>query len=203
MQQPSPESLRAALDSVFRSSAYDWRPDDPAIAAVARWWRSLVAWIGGLRDASPYLYRALVAVLVVALVAVLGHALWVLVRTIRGATEPADRTAEAVSGPRRDAAWYLGSADALAAEGRFGEALQRAFVGLALGLDARGLVQYQPSRTPAEVARDARLAEPDRERLRGLVRTLYATAFGGARCGPDEYQAWRAQADGEWHAAGH
>jgi hypothetical protein len=197
------DSLRAALDSVFRSPLYDWQPDDAAVSAVVRWWRSLIAWIGGLRDASPVLYRVFVAVLVVMLAAVLGHALWVFIRTIRGAAEPEDATAPTAAAIRRDAGWYLSSADTLAAEGRFREALQRAFVGLALGLDAQGLVQYQPSRTPAEVAREARLADADRERLRGLVRTLYATAFGGARCGADEYRAWRAQADGEWHAAGH
>ena len=203
MQQVSPDSLRAALDSVFRSPQYDWRPDDATVAAVVRWWRSLIAWIGGLRDASPFLYRALIVLLVVALAAVLAHALWVLVRTIRGAAETADGNGPVVAGTSRDAAWYLGSADALAAEGRYAEALQRAFIGLALGLDARGLVQYRPSRTPAEVAREARLADADRERLRALVRTLYACAFGGAPCGPAEYRAWRAQAGGDWHAAGH
>lgn len=202
MQQSSPDSLRVALDSVFRSPAYDWRADDPAVAAVVRWWRSLIAWIGGLRDASPLLYRALIVLLVVALAAVLAHALWVLIRTIRGAADPADGSIEPVPGIRHDAGWYLDSADALAAEGRFTDALQRAFVGLALRLDAQGFVQYQPSRTPAEVAREARLADRDRDRLRGLVRTLYATAFGGAPCGPEDYRAWRAQAQEEWHAAG-
>jgi len=202
MPQVAPDSLRAALDSVFRSPRYDWRPDDAAVAAVVRWWRSLIAWIGGLRDASPLLYRALIVLLVVALAAVLAHALWVLVRTVRGAAETSDGGVPAEPATRRDAAWYVGSADALAAEGRYAEALQRAFVALALGLDARGLVQYQPSRTPAEVAREARLADADRERLRSLVRTLYACAFGGAPCGPDEYRAWRAQAVGDWRAAG-
>lgn len=202
MQQPSPDSLRAALDSVFRSPAYDWRADDPAVAAVVRWWRSLIAWIGGLRDASPLLYRAFIVLLVVALVAVLAHALWVLVRTIRGAASPADRSMEPATSLRRDAGWYLHSADALAAEGRYTDALQRAFVGLALRLDAQGLVQYLPSRTPAEVAREARLDDRGRDRLGALVRTLYATAFGGAPCGPEDYRAWRAQAQEEWHAAG-
>ena len=61
MQQASPDSLRAVLDSVFRSPAYDWRPDDAALSTVVRWWQALIAWIGGLRDASPLLYRALFA----------------------------------------------------------------------------------------------------------------------------------------------
>jgi hypothetical protein len=203
VQQASPDSLRAVLDAVFRSPDYDWRPDDAALSTVVRWWQALIAWIGGLRDASPLLYRALIVLLALALAAVLAHALWVLIRTIRGAADPAERLGEPAAPVRRDAGWYLRSADALAAEGRFAAAIQRAFVALALGLDARGLVQYQPSRTPAEVAREARLADPDRERLRGLVRTLYATAFGGAPFGPDDYRAWRAQAEEDWRAAGH
>lgn len=201
--QAAPDSLRAALDSVFRSPKYAWRADDPALAAVARWWRALLDWIAGLRDASPIGYRLFIAALVLVLLAVIGHALWVLVRTIRGAAQAADATSPLAPVTRRDAAWYARSADALAAEGRFAEALQRAFVGLALALDTRGLLSYHPSRTPAEVAREARVRAEDRERLRALVRTLYAAAFGGAPCGPEDYRAWRTLADQEWHAPAH
>ena len=201
--QVATDSLRAALDSVFRSPKYAWRAEDPALAAVARWWRALLDWIAGLREASPIAYRVFIAVLVLLLLAVIAHALWVLVRTIRGAAQAADSTTAPAPVARRDAGWYARSADALAAEGRFAEALQRAFVGLALTLDTRGLLSYHPSRTPAEVARDARVGADDRDRLRALVRTLYAAAFGGAPCGPEEYRAWRTLADREWHASAH
>jgi hypothetical protein len=81
-----------------------------------------------------------------------------------------------------------------------GDALQLAFVGLALTLDARGLLRYHPSKTPAECVRDARLAGDDRERLRELVRSLYAHAFGGRPCGSEEYRRWRGVIAGPWHA---
>lgn len=202
MQAPA-DSLRAVLDSVFRAPKYAWREETEAFAMVARWWRALIGWIAGLREANPLGYRLFVAALVLLLVAVLAHAVWVLVRTIRGAREAADSTAAPAGALRRDGAWYLRSADMLAAEGRFAEALQKAFVGLAFTLDGRGLLTYHPSRTPAEVARDARVRAEDRERLTTLVRTLYASAFGGAPCGADDYRAWRELAGREWHAAAH
>ena len=201
--QVASDALRAALDSVFRSPRYAWRADDPALATVARWWRALLDCIAGLRDASPLGYRIFIASLVVVLLAIIGHALWVLARTIRGAARAADSTEPLAPVARRDAAWYIRNADALAAEGRYADALQRAFIALALTLDRRGLLSYHPSRTPAEVAREARVRAEDRERLRALVRTLYAAAFGGAPCGPADYRAWRALADQDWHAPAH
>ena len=58
--------------------------------------------------------------------------------------------------PRRR--WYYREADRAAAEGRINEALQLAFVGLALTLEAQGLLRYHPSKTPAECAREADLS---------------------------------------------
>jgi hypothetical protein len=79
-------------------------------------------------------------------------------------------------------------------------ALQLAFVGLALTLEAQGLLRYHASKTPAECARDARLAREDRERLRRMVRTLYGHVFGGQPYGPDDYRRWRADVGAPWHA---
>jgi hypothetical protein len=76
-------------------------------------------------------------------------------------------------------------------------------VGVALTLEERGLLRYHAGKTPAECSREARVAGPDRDRLRSLVRTLYACAFGGDRCTGQDYAAWRSLARGEWHAAAH
>lgn len=202
MQIPA-DSLRAALDSVFHSPAYEWREESGTSATVIRWWQALIDWIGGLREASPLMFRILVVLLVVVLLLVLGHALWILLRTVRGAAAVADDTAVSAAAERRGAAWYLRAADSSAAAGRFAEALQLAFVGLALTLDARGMLRYHPGKTPAECAREARVGPADGERLRELVRTLYSCAFGGADCGAEEYRAWRARAGEEWHAPAH
>ena len=73
----------------------------------------------------------------------------------------------------------------------------------ALTLDGQGLLRYHASHTPAEVARAARLAADDRERLRALVQALYGYVFGGRPCAPDDYRRWRETSAGPWHAAAH
>lgn len=194
-----PDSLRAALDSVFRQPAYQWGEPDVALSWLRRTWSALLAWLAGLRDVSPLLYRLFIALLVVILVGILLHAALILYRTARRAEESAD-PAIAPAAPSRGAAWFRNEADRLARAGQFAEAVQVAFVALARRLDELGLLQYHPSKTPAECARDARLADADRPRLRRLVAELYRAAFAGAPFGAEEYGQWMAAADGEWHA---
>ena len=202
MQIPS-DSLRRLLDTVFESPAYAWRSDDATLNSIARWWRDLIAWISQMRAANPEAYRIFVAALIAVLLAILLHALWVFIRTLRGAAEPRDVAHPERVAERPDAAWHLRTADGLAAEGRCREALQHAFVSVALRLDEAGRVAYHPSRTPAEIAREARVGPAEGARLQAMVQSLYAAVFGGAPCGPNEYHAWRALADREWDAAAH
>jgi hypothetical protein len=197
------DSLRSVLDSVFASSAYAWRPEDETGAAIVRYWRRLLEWLASLQEANPLLFRLLVAGLVVVLLGILGHAVWLLVRTVRGAAKAASDAAPAAPALRRNAAWFFAAGDRAADEGRYAEALQLAFVGVALTLEERGLLRYHPSKTPAECSREARVAPDDRRRLGSLVNTLYTCAFGGAGCGAEDYAAWRELAAGEWHAPAH
>jgi hypothetical protein len=199
----APDSLRAALDSVFRSPAYDWRSPEVALSWLREQWLALLAWLGSLRDANPLLFRLLIAVLVVVLLAILLHAGWILYRTVQRADEGADATPAPGGMPVRGAAWFSAEADRLARDGRFADAVQAAFVALARRLDELGLLQYHPSKTPAECARDARLVEGDSSRLRLLVSELYRAAFGAGTFGADDYRRWRAEADGAWRAPAH
>jgi hypothetical protein len=199
----APDSLRAALDSVFRSPAYDWRSPDVALSWLRERWLALLAWLGTIRDANPLVYRILLALLVVILVAILLHAGWILYRTVQRADRGAEEAAVPGAVPVLGAAWFSAEADRLAGEGRFADAVQAAFVALAHRLDELGLLQYHPSRTPAECARDARLGEGDRSRLRRLVRELYSAAFGAGAFSAEDYRRWRAEADGAWHAPAH
>ncbi|HEU4829743.1 MAG TPA: DUF4129 domain-containing protein [Gemmatimonadales bacterium] len=203
MLQAAPDSLRTVLDSVFASSVYAWRPEDETGAAIVRYWRRLLEWLASLQQANPLLFRLLVAGLVLVLLAILGHAVWLLVRTVRGASVVASGAAAVAPAVRRNAAWYFAAGDRAATEGRFGEALQLAFVGVALTLEDRGLLRYHPGKTPAECSREARVAPEDGHRLRSLVSMLYSCAFGGAGCGAAEYAAWRELAAREWHAPAH
>ncbi len=196
------DSLRAALDSVFRSPAYDWRPPDAAAAWLTEHVRAFLAWLDSLRTLNPLAYRAFITVLVLVLLAIILHAVWILVRTARQAEQGAD-TDTAPAPAARGEAWYDAEADRLAEEGRFAEAVQAAFVALARRLDALGLLQYHASLTPAECAREARLSENDRSRLKRLVAELYRVAFGSGDFGADDYRRWRREAGGGWHAPAH
>jgi hypothetical protein len=197
---PSPETLRATLDSVFASPAYRWAETPFLLRLWREWWARLGDWLTALRADNPGAFRFLVFGLLLALALFLAHGVWVVWRTIRGAAAPADGELRSAHSTPRDAAWYLREADRAAAAGRIGEAMQLAFVGLALTLEAQGLLRYHVSKTPAECARDARLARDDRDRLRALVRSLYAHVFGRSRFDVEDYRRWRADLARPWHA---
>jgi hypothetical protein len=194
------ERLRAALDTVSAGRQYRWAREPAPSRLVREWWDRMSEWLRALRADNPLVFRLLVLALLLALVLVLAHAAWLVWRTVRGARSEDAVEAQAVVTELRDAEWFARAADRAAAEGRFADALRLAFVSLALGLDRQGLLQYHASKTPAECARDARLAPGDRERLRGMVRTLYLHAFGGRPAELDDYRHWRAAGAEPWHA---
>jgi len=196
-------ALRAVLDRVFAAPAYRWAEEPPVLRLMREWWHRLTDWLEGLRVGNPFAFRLFIFALLVVLALVLAHGLWIVWRTVRAAASPE----EADKGPSvrepRDSAWYFREADRAAERGRRAEALQLAFVGLALTLDGRGLLRYHTSKTPAECAREAQLAGPDRERLRALVGALYAHTFGARPLEADEYRHWRDDIARPWHAPAH
>lgn len=195
--------FRAVLDSVFAGRDYRWA-EEPALLRVLReGWRALGEWLRGLRADNPFLFRLLIFALLVALILIFAHAVYVVWRTVREGTAGTGPAAASQPRESRDAAWYLREADRAAAQGRLSAALQLGFVGLALTLHAQGLLQYHSSKTPAECAREARLADGDRERLDELVRALYGHVFGGRPLGPADYNRWREASLMEWHAPAH
>jgi Domain of unknown function (DUF4129) len=196
---PPADSLRAALDSVFAQPAYRWIERPAPLRWLALWWHRLGDWLAALQAGDPFLFRVLAIGLVVVLVLVFLHALWVVLRTVRAASAAEARGAPGAIVVRRDAAWHLAEGDRLAVAGRYVDALQHAFLALALVLDGRGVVRFHPSKTPGEYAREARLPADERTRLRTLVGQLYAGAFGGAPVGAEDYRRWR-DALTEWHA---
>jgi Domain of unknown function (DUF4129) len=192
--------FREVLDSVFTSPLYRWAGEPEALRLLREWWHRLGEWLIGLRAANPTAFRLLVLALLLSLLLLLAHAAYVIWRTARAAGRAAE-SAPRVAREVRDAAWYSSAADRAAAEGRLPDALQLAFVALTLTLHGQRIVDYHASKTPAEYAREARLADADRERLRALVRSLYAHVFGGRPLGLDEYRRWRDAGSPPWHAA--
>ena len=199
----TPTALRATLDSVFAAPAYRWTETPAPERWLREWWARLGDWLAALRAENPAVFRLLVFALLLALMVILAHGAWIVWRTVRGAAAPDDSARPREAREPRDAGWYLREADRAAAGGRTREALQLAFVALALTLDGQGLLRYHLSQTPAEVARAARVDGEDRERLRGLVLALYAYVFGGRACSAEDYRRWREAIARPWHAAAH
>jgi Domain of unknown function (DUF4129) len=201
--EPGPERFRAVLDSVFATEPYQWVAPSAARQFAADWWQRLLTWLDGVKTDNPLLFRILLILLLLAWAGIFAHAGWVIWHTLRGAARADRPVTLPAAGERHDAGWYVREADRAAAEGRLTQALQLAFVGLALSLEAQGLLHYHPSKTPGECAREARLAAADRERLRELVRGLYSHAFSGQPIGMDDYRRWRDAGAGPWHAPAH
>ena len=201
--EAGPELYRAVLDSVFAAEPYQWAPQSAVLRLASDGWSWLVRWIEGLRAHNPLLFRIFLVTVLLAWVAIFVHAAWLVWLTVRGAARADRSVALSVAGERHDAEWYSRAADRAAAEGRLAEALQLAFVALALTLEGQGLLRYHPSKTPAECAGEARLAGSDRERLRDLVGSLYSYAFGGRSIALDDYRRWRENGAGPWHAPAH
>src|SRR6266581_5966143 len=170
-QAADPDSLRAALRTVFAAREYRWsEPNSTWVWLVTQWHRAL-DWLEGLRLVSPVRYYLLLAVLTLALVASLVHLGWLVWRSLRP-VEPV-RAPPPPAAPPRDAAWYAAEARRLSAAGRFAEALGVRFVAAVLDLDERRVVQFHPSKTPAEYALEARLDAAGRSGLSELVASLY------------------------------
>ena len=192
------DSLRAVLDSVFAAPDYHWVERRHPLAFVARWLEGLQRWLAALSDAHPLGFRLVLAGLVILLVVSLVHAGWILTHAIR-----VGAATRALGGPaaiRKDRAWYRAEADRLADEGHYPEAMQAEFLALVLALEARALLRFAPSKTPAEYARDAQLGPLARSDFRALVQALYGYAFARWPCGPEDYARWRAQAAPERYA---
>jgi hypothetical protein len=197
----SADSLRAVLDSVFAAPAYDWVDQGHPFGWIERSWFALVDFLERLRLSNPLLFRIGLAALILVLLAILAHASWIMLKTMRHAVASEVRADTGRTAARRDAEWFEREADRLAEGGRYVDALQAAFTALALRLDRLGAVRFAPSRTPREYAREARLAPGDRRRLQDLVATLYRHAFGGEPLEDAGYRRWRAAAAEAWHGA--
>jgi hypothetical protein len=197
---PPEETLRAVLDSVFAGPAYRWveRPDP--LRLLREWFGRLSEWLAALREGSPLWYRAFIVLVVVVLLAILAHAAWIFWLTVRGATRTEDAARVADVPVPRDPRALQDEADRAVREGRYAAALRLGFLALALELDAGGSVSFAPGKTPADYAREARLAADDRGRLGELVRALYRHVYGAVPCSPDDCARWLADARREWHA---
>jgi uncharacterized protein DUF4129 len=192
-QAVEPDSLRAALRAVFQAREYRWNEPSSAWLWLLEQWRRLLDWLEALRVTSPARYYLLLATLTILLLAMFAHLTWVVWRSLR--PQPAaSRSAAVAAPPPRDAAWHLAEAQRAGAAGRFAEALAYRFLAAVLDLEALRVLEFRPSKTPAEYAAEARLDPTGRSELAALVASLYHHVFGGVPCDAEVWQRFDARA---------
>lgn len=197
------DSLRATLDSVFASPAYRWETREDPFGALRRVWYATGEYLARLREQNPDAFRLLTWLLVAVLMAILAHAAWIALRTVRGGSRQMQPARGGALPAPRDAAWHAREAARLAQGGDYVAAMQADFLRLVLELDARRVVAFHPSKTPSEYARDSALGDEGRRALGTLVREMYAHAFARVPCDRAAYDAWRARAMVDRYATAH
>lgn len=100
-----------------------------------------------------------------------------------------DETAPAPSMAAEAAGIGAGDPAALAAEGRWSEAVHALLLLAIRRVAERGRVALPPSRTSRELVRLLPLPPESREAFAGLVAAVERSLFGGVPAGPEEYQA--------------
>ncbi len=197
-----PDTLRAVLDSVFARPAYRWTEQQDAFAILRRWVAELQEWFRALRESNPLSYRLVLYAMLVAVILIVLHALWVLYHTV-AISPPGGDAAARPETAARTVAWFQHESARLVAEGKYADAVQADFLALVLALDARKLLRFHPSKTPAEYANESELPPEARAEFRALVHGVYGYAFARWPCGPAEYARWRARAAPERYAPAH
>lgn len=109
------------------------------------------------------------------------------------ADEDGDAVAQVVARP-------LGDAEALAAQGKYSEAIHALLLRTLQELVKRGQVTLPPSLTSREILGRVPLGADAREALSGLVLAVEVTHFGGAAPNADDYAMCRQHFDRFAHA---
>ncbi len=195
MQGIPPDSLRRAVAEVFARPEYRWATGRSPLQWLLEQIGRLLDWLGRAEADHPMVFRAVLVLLSVALVATLVHMGYVVWRITRPTARTSSDGAAAPGMHLEDARAHRQRAEALANAGRYAEALAHRFVALVLELERRDALQFRPSKTPAEYVTEARLDQADRASLGQLVARLYRHIFGAAPCDAETYRAFASDAD--------
>jgi len=182
-----PDSLRRAIAEVFARPEYRWADSRVILRWLGTQWLAFMDWLNALQRSHPTQYAVLLVVAVILLVAILLHFGYIAVRILRP-TLSTGPTPAAAGRPVNDERAHLDRAADLAVAGQYGEALAHRFLALLLQLDARQVVKFHLSKTPAEYVGEARVDAEGRADLRALVSRLYRHLFAAVPCDAQGYE---------------
>jgi len=181
---------------VFAEGRFHWVERRHPLQWLTELWGRFLSWLDRVDRSHPVLADLLFYGAMLVLAVLLTHIGYTLWRLYRVTARPAEAPARRAGGvPLIDARTHRARADALAREGRYAEALAHRFAALVCDLDDAKAVTIQPSKTPAEYAREARLDAAGRVTLAGLVATLYGHLFGGEPIDDAGYRRFVGTAD--------
>ncbi len=163
------------LDDVFGglfSSAAEFLGGDGLLARLVFWWMVLV------------------------LAAIVGHFVWTLLQLRQPRTATAGGPGGAGGPPVNelpDASSALDDARALAASGRFADAMHALYAGTLHWLDTAGQLRFEESKTGGDYVRELS-ASPHRPFFRRILAVFYPVAFGGRIAQAQAFREMRASA---------
>lgn len=179
---------------MFARPEYNWVEHRRILSWLATQWENLTSWMGRLSEQHPLGFNVALALVALALVFLVVHIGYVIVRIVRPAVRTGTATSAVTGGKVMDAAAHLRIADELASAGRYAEALAHRFLAVLLELDRRKALRFHLSKTPAEYIGEVRLDDSGRASFATLVGALYRHLFGAVPCDATEYAAFGATA---------
>ena len=183
------DSLRRVIGEVFARPEYDWIEQRRILSWLATQWHNLATWLDQFAEQHPLGFNVALALVALALVFLVVHIGYVIMRIVRPAVRSGAVTAAATGVRIMDAAAHLEIAAQLARAGRYAEALAHRFIAVLLELDRRKALRFHASKTPAEYIGEVRLDDSGRASFATLVAALYRHLFGAVPCDASEYAA--------------
>lgn len=179
---------------MFARPEYKWIEQQRILGWLRAQWNNLVSWMGQIAEQHPLAFNVAMALIVVALILLVVHIGYVIMRIVRPAVRSGAATSAVTGGKVMDASAHLALAEELARAGRYAEALAHRFLAVLLELDRRKALRFHASKTPAEYIGEVKLDESGRASFATLVAALYGHLFGAVPCDALEYAAFGAAA---------
>jgi len=196
---PTPAEVEKAVAEVYSRPEFEARELPGFLRWAAERWAALKAWFwelverfNVLESTAPVLYWGIVAWLALSALAILAHFGTTAYQVWR-----ARERKTGTGAPGAEAARPVGAADwealarRAAAAGRLRDAALALYQALLLRLDARGVVRYDPAKTPGEYRWEAMAHGEVARVLEAFLRGFEPVAFGGRELDAPGYERLR------------